>query len=152
VSQIDPDKPVQIAIVVRDLEAKIRVWSEFLGVEPSKVLTTGTLEETRTRYRGAATPARVRVAVFEVGHCEIELLQPIDAPSAWSDHLEKYGEGLHHLGFLVADMDAGDASVVARGMPVVQDAEYENDFERGRYAYFESQSQLGALLEFNEVS
>jgi methylmalonyl-CoA/ethylmalonyl-CoA epimerase len=149
---IDINKPIQVAIVVRDLDAKVRVWSELLGVEPSKVVTTGPLEETNTRYMGSETPARVRVAVFDLGHCAIELLEPIGGPSVWSDHLERQGEGLHHLGFLVDDMDASVESVASLGMTVVQEAVYENSYERGRYVYFDSQAELAALLEFNELT
>jgi catechol 2,3-dioxygenase-like lactoylglutathione lyase family enzyme len=150
-AEVDLGRPVQIAIVVRDLDAKIRAWTEVLGVAPEKILTTGTVDQAGTRYFGESTPARVKVAVFDLGRCHLELLEPIGEPSVWSDHLNRYGEGLHHVGFLVDDMTRGVESVSDLGMTVVQEAAYDNAFERGRYAYFDSQERLGALLEFNEA-
>ncbi len=150
-STIDLNRPIQIAIVVRDLDAKVRVWSELLGVEPAKILTTGPVEETRTEYKGAGTPGRVRVALFDLGACHIELLEPIGGPTVWSDHLDEHGEGLHHVGFLVDDMEPSVTAVADLGMAVLQHAVYRNEYESGRYAYFDSQDRLGAMLEFNEV-
>ena len=149
--KIDLSRPVQIAIVVRDLDARVRVWSELLGLEPTKILTTGPVEETHTVYRGASTPGRVRVALFDLGGCHIELLEPIGGPTVWSDHLDEHGEGLHHVGFLVDSMEAGVTAVAELAMPVLQRAVYRNEYESGRYAYFDSQDRLGAMLEFNEV-
>ena len=136
--EADIAKPVQIAVVVRDLDAKIRAWSAVLGIGPAKVLETAAVDRTGTRFKGELTPARVKVALFDLGRCHLELLEPIGGPSVWSEHLDSHGEGLHHVGFLVESMDRGVAEASAFGMEVVQEAIYENEYERGRYAYFDS--------------
>jgi catechol 2,3-dioxygenase-like lactoylglutathione lyase family enzyme len=142
---------MQVAIIVSDLDAKVQAWNALLGQEPSKVVTTDTVDKTGTVYDGKETPARLRAVVYELGECILELMEPIGGPSVWSEQLEKHGDGLHHIGFLVKGMDVAVRAVEELGIPVVQRAEYTNDYESGRYVYFRSEPQLGAMIEFNEL-
>ncbi len=144
---IDTTKLVQVAIVVKNIEAKMKAWQELLGVEPSLDLITEDYEKARTLYNGEKTDARIRVVVFTLGDVELELMEPIGGPGVWSEHLEQHGEGLHHIGFLSDSLEADIDSFEARGMPVVQQAEYPV----GRYAYFRSEPQLGAMVEVNHL-
>ncbi len=142
-------KVVQVAIVVRDLDEKVRAWTEVLGKGPDKLVTTGTLEETGTELRGEPTEARLKVAVWALGDCELELMEPIGGPSVWKEHLDEHGEGIHHLGFVGDDMEAGVEELAGLGIPVVQRASYVNDYEKGAYAYFGSEDKLGGMIEIN---
>jgi methylmalonyl-CoA/ethylmalonyl-CoA epimerase len=142
---------MQVAIAVRDLDAAVDAWSSFLGVEPTRRLVTAPLEESKAEYHGAPTPARVKLALFELDQLTIELMEPVDKPSVWDDHLAKHGQSVHHLGFRIPDMDKGAASLERLGYPLLQ----SGDFGTGRYAYFDSESALGTtveLLEFYEGS
>jgi len=151
VSGVDTTTVAQVAIIVADVDAKAKAWSEFLGVEPTKVLVTGPLETTGTEYKGEKTPARLKVVVFEFGGFELELMQPIDGPSVWRDFLEEHGDGLHHLGFVATGIDGAIESIEAQGMPLVQRAEYKTAYDTGRNAYFASEDKLGAMIELNEL-
>lgn len=142
---------LQIAIVVNDLESKERAWSELLGQEPSKRVITDTVDKTGTVYNGESTPARLKAVVFDLGECILELMEPLGEPSVWSEHLNERGEGLHHIGFEVKGMGEAVKSVEALGIHPVQRAEYTNPYEKGRYVYFRSEEQLGAMIEFNEL-
>ena len=48
----------QVAIVVRDIEAKSRAWADLLGVPVPAVSLTGPKEESHIRYQGESTDAR----------------------------------------------------------------------------------------------
>ena len=149
---VDTTRIVQVAIVVRDLDAKVKAWSTLLGREPSKILTTGPVEETRVEYRGVRTPGRLRVAVFSLGECDLELMEPIDGPSVWQEYLDERGDCIHHIGFLADEMDESVASLEQLGLPLVQRAVYRNDYESGSYSYFRSEPQLGAMIELNVLN
>jgi methylmalonyl-CoA/ethylmalonyl-CoA epimerase len=142
---------LQVAIVVRDLDSKVPAWSALLGKEPSKFVTTDTVDKTGTVYNGEKTPARLKAVVFDLGECMLELMEPIGEPSVWSEYLTEHGEGLHHIGFVVNGMDEAVKDVEALGIEPVQTAEYTNAYEKGRYVYFRSEQQLGAMIEFNEL-
>lgn len=142
-------KVVQVAIVVRDLDEKVRAWTAVLGKGPDKLIVTGPVEDTGTELRGESTTARLKVAVWALGECELELMEPFGGPSVWQEHLDEHGEGIHHLGFVGDDMEAGVAELDGLGIPVVQRASYRNEYEKGAYAYFGSEEQLGGMIEIN---
>jgi methylmalonyl-CoA/ethylmalonyl-CoA epimerase len=137
---------IQVAVAVENLETAIEAWSTFLGREPSKTLVTGPQEEWKTEYRGAPSDARCKLAIYDLGECQVELMEPVGGPSVWADHLEQKGPGVHHIGFRVEGMKEGVRFCDALGMPLLQSGEFGN----GRYAYFDSEAQLGTMLELLE--
>ncbi|MDT3439270.1 VOC family protein [Pseudofrankia sp. BMG5.37] len=51
----------------------------------------------------------------------VELLMPTEEGNLYSDHLAKYGPGLHHLGVTVSDFDAClDALIAAGCVPMTE--------------------------------
>jgi methylmalonyl-CoA/ethylmalonyl-CoA epimerase len=91
---------VHVAIVVRDIEAKIEAWSALLGQPAPRVFMTGPLEETQTTYQGEPTPAQAKLAFFRVGQIQLELIEPVGEPSTWHEQLNTQGESLHHIAFV----------------------------------------------------
>ncbi len=69
-----------INFLVRDLEAAIARYQQWLGIEAIQV-------ETLTK-RG------VKTARFRVGETWIVLVQPVDSSSIPAKHLESHGEGV----------------------------------------------------------
>lgn len=147
VAGLDP-RPIHVAMMVHDIEAAVASWSKMLGAEPSVRHVTDPYEESLTEYKGTPTPARLKMALFDTGDFQIELGEPVsrEEPSVWADHLNERGDGLHHIGYRVDGMDRVIAALEDLGMPLLQRAE----FEGGRYAYMDSESSLGAMIELLE--
>ena len=82
----------QIGIAVRDLEAAERIFEDILG-EPAFKRESGPSES-------------VKVSFFQTGESKVELLESTDADGPIAKHIEKRGEGLHHLAFAVDDLQA----------------------------------------------
>lgn len=137
---------VQVAIVVRDIEAKARAWAEILGVPVPDVRLTDPAATSHAEYRGQPTPARAKLAFFNLGQVSLELIEPVDGPSTWRDQLDKHGESLHHIAFRIKGMKERVAYLEGKGIPLVQRGEYKG----GRYAYLDGIAQLGAVLELLE--
>ncbi len=135
-----------VGIIVGDIEAAARAWSETLGVPPPVIRETDGYERAHTEYRGEPTNARAKLAFLVFGQFTVELIEPIDGPSVWRDHLEQRGASLHSIGFRVQDMAGRSADLADRGIPVVQRGEIPG----GRYAYFDAVPRLGSLLELLE--
>lgn len=140
------DTVVQVGIVVHDIEAKARAWSEILGLPMPEIIITDTAEKAQTEYHGQPTTARARLAFFHMGQVDIELIEPVGEPSTWRDHLDQHGESLHHLAFRNKGMSEKVAYLEAHDIPLVQRGEYTG----GRYAYVDGSAQLGAILELLE--
>lgn len=136
----------QVGIIVRDIEARARAWADMLGLPVPEIQITGTVDVAQTEYMGAPTPARAKQAFFHLGQVDIELLEPIGEPSTWKDQLNRHGESLHHIAFQIKGMKEKLAYLDAKGAPLVQRGEYTG----GRYAYVDSTTQLGTILELLE--
>ena len=140
-------RPVmQVAVVVRDIEAKVAAWAAVLGVAAPEIIITDEWEQARTEYRGAPSRARAKLAFFHLGQVDLELIEPLGEPSTWKDQLDAHGESLHHIAFVVKGMAERTAELAALGVPLVQRGEYTG----GRYAYLDGTAHLGAILELLE--
>lgn len=139
-------KLAQVAIVVKDIDEAVRRWSELLGVGPERVVTTDPGGEVRATYRGEPTDDRAKLAFFDLGGVQLELIEPLGEKSAWYEGLDKRGEGVHHLAFWVDDMRQSKAFLDAQGMPLI----HRGDMGEGQYAYFDGDAQVGTMIELLE--
>ena len=136
----------QVAIIVRDIEAAARAWSEILGLPMPSIIITDTVDTARTEYQGQPTTARAKLAFFKMGQVDLELIEPIDAPSTWKDQLDQHGDSLHHIAFHVKGMKEKLAYLDSKAVPLVQ----RGDYTGGRYAYVDGSAQLGCVVELLE--
>lgn len=139
---IDPKRICQIAIVVRDIEKTARSFSEVFGLPMPEIFTVPPAEEAHTRFHGQPTRTRARLAVLRMGPIALELTEPDDEPSSWKDFLEKHGEGVHHIGFMVDDLQRTLSFLKAKGI----EERHSGDYPGGRYVFVESADSLGVLL------
>ncbi|MCS7105079.1 MAG: VOC family protein [Thermofilaceae archaeon] len=136
-------KITQVALVVRDIERVAEAWARLLGVEKPDVIETGDVEETRMEYKGTPSNARAKLAFFDLGGLTLELIQPVGEPSTWSEFLRLYGQGIHHIAFIVRDMESAIKELEKEGGRLVQ----KGDFTGGSYAYIDARESLGAIIE-----
>ena len=137
---------VQVGIIVRDIEAKARAWSDILGLPLPNILIVDDWDKTQAQYNGARTDARAKLAFFKMGNLDVELIEPMGEPSTWYDQLVQHGDSLHHIAFRIQGMQEKTAYLNANGLPLLQRGEYVG----GRYAYFDGIAQLGTVLELLE--
>ncbi|RXI96334.1 VOC family protein [Anaerobacillus alkaliphilus] len=136
----------QVGIIVKDIEKTSQAFADFFGVEKPPANPTDPLDKTQTRYKGQPTEARAKLAFFDMGSLQLELIEPDEHPSTWREHLDTHGEGVHHIAFVVKDMKETVAKMEAENMPLVQKGEYTG----GRYAYMETFKDLKVMLELLE--
>ena len=141
-----PATLTQVAIIVRDIEAAARAWSEILGLPMPSIIITDTVDTAHTEYQGQPTNARAKLAFIKMGQVDLELIEPIDAPSTWKDQLDQHGDSLHHIAFRVKGMQDKLAYLDSKGVPLVQ----RGDYTGGRYAYVDGSARLGCVVELLE--
>ncbi|MCL2204354.1 MAG: VOC family protein [Defluviitaleaceae bacterium] len=138
---------VQIGILVHDIEKTSQVFADFLGMDNPGWSLTGELKDAQTEFRGQPSPARAKLAFFPVGgNLTIELIEPDAHPSTWREDLDKNGEGVHHIAFIIAGMQEKIMKLERNGIPLIQKGEYPG----GRYAYMDANGPLKTLLELLE--
>jgi len=146
VKVLDKESVCQIAIVVRDIEQAARRYADLFGVPVPEARVTDTADKTHIRYHGQPTPARAKLAFFQMGQISLELIEPVGGPSTWQEFLDSHGEGVHHIAFRVKGMDAVLAALNAKGLPTAQ----RGDYTGGCYAYIDADKVLGVNLELLE--
>lgn len=140
------DLVCQVGIIVRDVEKTAQAWADLLGVEKPVARITDTKDKSHINYQGASTDARAKLAFFNLGQVQLELIEPVGAPSTWAEFLEKHGQGIHHIAFRIKGMDEVLTELQAHNVPLVQ----RGDYTGGRYAYVDGIPALGAILELLE--
>jgi methylmalonyl-CoA epimerase len=95
-----------VAIAVRDVEQAI---GQYVGLLNARHIRTETLQE-------KAGP--VRVAYLQIGENVLSLVQSLEPDGFINQHIDKHGEGLHHLGLEVDDLEGFVAQTEARGYKI----------------------------------
>ena len=91
----------------------------------------------------------MKLAVNRSGPVEIELIQPVagDPPHAW--HLRQHGEGLHHVRFRTAALDAALERLGTEGFETLM---YKRFGPTVAFAYVEAPQEIGAsVIELLEM-
>lgn len=134
----------QIGFVVADLDRSLSSRMRALGLGPWTVFRGVTLDG---RFRGEPTHVAIDVALAYQGDVQIELIQPVgDAPSPYRDGSGAPRCGMHHVAWVVDDLDAAVTAATARGMVPV----FEASNPSTRVAYLEAAGEAGVLYEFIE--
>ena len=93
----------QLCIVVRNLRDTAAYYESVLGIGP---FVFPHIEYESVTYRGAPSNGYWEMAFAKLGSFELELACPVRPPSIYQDFLQEHGEGLHHVGFDVKDLEA----------------------------------------------
>jgi methylmalonyl-CoA/ethylmalonyl-CoA epimerase len=136
----------QIGILVNDIEKVSQAYADFFGVPKPEAIVTDTVEKAQTEYNGNTTPARAKLAFFDMGSLHLELIEPDDHPSTWRNYLNEHGEGAHHIAFVIEGMKEKITLLESKGFPLQQKGEYTG----GRYAYIDTIKDLKVLVELLE--
>jgi methylmalonyl-CoA/ethylmalonyl-CoA epimerase len=101
-----------VGIACRDLEVTIARYSSVFG------LTVASIEVNE--------PQGVREAMLEVsgspaGHSYVQLLEPLGPDTPVGRFLSRRGEGVHHVGYGVADITAALAAIGATGVRLIDE-------------------------------
>jgi catechol 2,3-dioxygenase-like lactoylglutathione lyase family enzyme len=143
------NKPVQIGIVVRDLERTTQLLGELFGIGPFRFIEWPNRPDSKYFYRGTEQHIKIRQAFVQVGPLELEFIQPLEGErNAYREFLESKGGGIHHILFEVEDMESVIAAVSQRGICVLQSG---TGIRPGtRWALLDTQDMVGFLLELRQ--
>lgn len=146
---IEDIRLVQIGFLVKDIEKTRKQFARFFDVPEPEIVNSGEYEVTKTEYRGNPAPkAKCYMTFFYFGDLQMELIQPNEEPSLWREHLEQFGEGIHHISFQVKGMAKTIEACEGWGMKLLQKGEYRRG--NGRYAFLDALEDLKVVVELLE--
>ena len=121
-----------VAIAVHDLEAAIDYYKRAFGATVT--------------HREVVEQDGVEEALLKVAQSYVQLLTPTRPDSPVAKSLEKRGEGLHHVGYRVADCAQALQSMIAAGATPI--AKVPRKGSRGTtVAFIHPNGNFGTLIE-----
>ena len=121
-----------IGIAVSSIDQALKLYTEVLGLSLKEIEV---VEE-----------QRVRTAILPVGESKIELLESTDPEGPLARHIEKFGEGMHHLALEVADIEEALSKVAQSGIPLIDEKPRQGVGET-RIAFLHPKGTGRVLLE-----
>lgn len=121
-----------VAIVVKDLEATIRLYTQTLGFKQI--------------YRETVADQGIEAVGLEAGESVIELLRPLDENSPIAKFRGDAATKLHHTAYRVTDLEAELARLKAAGVRLID--EHPRKGAHGNFiAFLHPKSTQGVLVE-----
>ena len=139
------------AVLVRDLDRAIERYTNELGIGPWAVYTLGPDLVRDMTVHGKEQGYVYTLALCSVGPVLYELMESVEGPNILEEFLDERGEGLHHLGYLVPDIDAEISKMEEKGYALLQGGRGFGKDGDGAYALFDTECAVGCILEALEM-
>jgi catechol 2,3-dioxygenase-like lactoylglutathione lyase family enzyme len=142
----------QLGFVVEDMGRALDNFAEKLGIRKWYRPVFSEKDESPIFYKGAKIDSQLGIAVGYLGRLQIELVTTKGDRNIYLDHLERHGEGMHHICFFVSDLDRKLGAYKKLGIePVQAGAIVSKGGAVTRYAYLDSALTNGLIVELTET-
>ena len=124
------------AVAVRSIEAALPLYRDLLGGRPNG-------------FERLSSKGFMWLTLAYPNGSQVELLQPVGSGGFLSTFLERYGEGVHHLTFMVADVRRAVERAKVAGLRVV-----DEDFSDPRWqeAFISPRSAFGTIIQLAQTT
>lgn len=140
----DPfERITQYAFVVHDVH-KVSAYYERIGLGALPIERNVSLDRV---YRGKPGAFEMLLGWGRKTDVVFEWIQSASGPNVYEEQLTAHGEGFHHLGFNVTDMDATIAKLRSRGLDVTMSGGWNTNGHEGRFAYLDADKHGGVTVE-----
>ncbi|MCK2221685.1 methylmalonyl-CoA epimerase [Actinomadura sp. ATCC 31491] len=131
-----------IGIACRDLEEKIRLFSETFEL---------TVVAREVNEEQGVKEAMLHIADGEGGGSYIQLLEPLSEDSPVGKFLARRGEGVHHVAFGVRDVTETMAKIGAKGVRLLDERPRHGSMD-SRIAFLHPKDVGGMLTELVQAA
>jgi methylmalonyl-CoA/ethylmalonyl-CoA epimerase len=125
----------QIGIVVKDMEKSLKSYEQMFG-PPFLTLESD------------VSSGKLKISLFQLGEIQLELIEVVEGETIHSKFLRETGEGLHHIGFIVEDIEEELIRLEKEGISVLERGIIQ---EMVKFAYLDTQKRLGVILELIQL-
>jgi len=121
-----------IGFVYRNGEEAVKKFKSLFGIEKFNRIDMGV----------------VKVARSMIGRLQIDLIEPQDKKSIFHEFLEDGKVGLHHIGYLVENIDEKIKEWDSKGFKQV----LGGIISPAKFVYFDTTDILGHIIEFLQIN
>ena len=126
-------KIAHIGVAVKNVEEVEKLYSEILGLPIS----------------GREVSPDNKASFIPLGDTAIELLESVKPDGAIARHIEKKGEGIHHIALEVHDIEKAMEELKAKGLALI-DQKPRRGAHDSKIAFLHPKGTYGVLLELCE--
>ncbi len=124
-----------LGVIVSDMDKAIEYY---------KSLGIATIGRELPLSQTSTNEVKMKARFAQIGSIVLEFFQPVEGESMQLAFLRKHGEGIQHMAFAVADIDAEVNDLVSRGVKLI----FRADMPTGsRIAYFDTGQKGDILIE-----
>lgn len=124
-----------IGIAVQNIDEVVKLYSSALGLECESI--------------SSVEDQKVKLAFLTIGDTRIELLEGTSSDSPIKKHIERRGEGIHHIALQVDNIEAALKKAKDQGLTLI-DEKPRIGAHRTKIAFIHPKSTRGVLFEFIE--
>ncbi len=124
-----------VGVVVRDVAAATKHFADVMGVPAPRVM------DVKLGLPDGST-TDLKYATVQFANLLFEFEQPVSPKGPLHEHLQRVGQGLHHIGFVTPDsIDEKRAFLESKG------GRWVGGTKGGTYAFVDMKDTLGATIE-----
>ena len=124
-----------IGVAVQDMESATELFQKLFGKAPD--------------HAENIPDQKVSTVMFHIGETAVELTTATDTESPIARFIEKRGEGVHHISFVVDDIEAELKRLQQLGFQLI-DEQPRQGAENYRVAFLHPKSTNGVLIEISQ--
>ncbi len=127
-------KIAHIGVAVKKVEEVEKLYSEILGLP----------------ITGREVSPDNKVSFIPLGDTAVELLESVEPDGAIARHIEKRGEGIHHIALEVDNIEQTLAELKAKGLVLI-DQKPRRGAHNSKIAFLHPKGTYGVLIELVEL-
>ncbi len=131
----------QLGYVVKDIVKTCEFYTSTYGIGPFEIIDEVDMEG--AILRGKPISTKIKVAFAKSNDVELEFIEPLEGRNLYTEFLDTKGDGIHHLAFVVDDMDVWIKDFADKGFEPV----FHHDMIVMDFAYFDTSTLGGLMLE-----
>ena len=126
-------KIAHIGVAVKNIQEVEKLYSDVLGLP----------------ITGREVSPDKKVSFIPLGDTAVELLESVEPDGAIARHIEKRGEGIHHIALEVDNIEQTLAELKAKGLALI-DQKPRRGAHDAKIAFLHPKGTYGVLLELCE--
>jgi len=140
--------PIQIGVLVKDLDGYLQKLNDIFGMGPFRIAEYPPKDALPYReYHGKEGNFTAKFCFYHLGNIELELIQPLEGENIWQDFIDKHGNGIHHLKFLVPKHKPVEEYLNKNGYQIYQQGQGVGPNKDRVWAFYPTYEDIGFDVE-----
>jgi methylmalonyl-CoA/ethylmalonyl-CoA epimerase len=134
-----------VGAVVQSIEKTVKYYRS-MGIaqfRPQAVLDTSSIRDVKLHGRSTRDLIKAKTRLMRIGPVAYELIEPVEGEAVFKESLDRRGEGIINLTFIVDDLDRETSKLAEKGVAVI----FSGKPEAGKaFAYFDTRKDGGDVM------